>query len=70
MERERLPDVSFEAAVEVTTAKARLLNLTYPPPERVWLPKSQTVSMEEVGPNTYIFTVTGWWADKKGITEK
>ncbi len=68
--REPEPDVTFEGRVEVTTAKARLVFLTYPPPEQVWLPKSQTVSMEEVGENTYIFTVTGWWAAKNGITDR
>lgn len=59
--------VSFEAKVEVTTGKARLLLPTMGP-EQVWCPKSQTVSMTEIdGDGNFMFVVTKWWADKAGI---
>lgn len=59
--------VEFEARVEHSTGKARLLHPTMGPKE-VWCPKSQTVSMGEADVDgNRTFVVTEWWAKRAGI---
>lgn len=58
--------VEFEAAVEVTTAKARLLLPTVGP-DQAWCPKSVTISMTDVGGGLFVFVVHKWWAAKNGL---
>jgi len=66
--REGDPTVEFEGAVEVTTAKAYLVNPTMGSKDQVWLPKSQVVSMTNRDENgVCVFTVTKWWMDRSGM---
>jgi len=67
--REGDPVVQIEASIEVTTAKAYLIHPTMGKLRDVWLPKSQTVSIEDHGENKLI-TVTQWWHDKAGLDEE
>lgn len=60
--------VEFEAKIEMTTAKAYLLDTTMGPSEPVWVPKSQVVEMsdaDEDGNRTFV--VTEWIAKKNGL---
>jgi hypothetical protein len=58
--------VAFEGKVEVTTAKARLIETVFG--AQVWLPKSQTISVGEKDVDgNQEFTVTEWWAKKNGL---
>lgn len=54
----------FEAKIEVTTAKAYLVEMTLG--GRYWCPKSQIVEMGEPdGDGNRVFEVTDWWWKKK-----
>jgi len=65
--REGDETVSFEGKIEHATAKAYLVEPTIG--EKVWVPKSQCVSMSEPdGEGNRMFTVTEWWFGKqKGL---
>jgi hypothetical protein len=64
------PTVELEARIEVTTAKAYLIEPTMGK-KQVWLPKSQTVSMSDLQENGMrTFTVTQWWADQSGVLDE
>lgn len=59
------PTKELEARVEVTTAKAYLIEPTMGMKREVWLPKSQVVSMGEPDEDgNRPFVVTQWWYDK------
>ena len=59
------PTVEIEARIEVTTAKAYLIEPTMGEKLQMWLPKSQTVGMTEADENGLrTFTVTKWWHDR------
>ena|SRR6187402_2556207 len=59
------PTVDVEARVEVSTAKAYLIEPTMGVKKEVWLPKSQVVGMTEPDDNgNRVFTVTEWWYQK------
>jgi hypothetical protein len=64
------PTVELEARIEVTTAKAYLIEPTMGK-KQVWLPKSQTVSMSDLQENGMrTFTVTQWWATQSGVLDE
>jgi hypothetical protein len=64
------PTVELEGRIEVTTAKAYLIEPTTGKKKEVWLPKSQTVSMTEPDENgNRTFVVTEWWHDKAELDE-
>lgn len=64
------PTVQVEGRIEVTTAKAHLIEPTMGKLKEVWLPKSQLVGMTDADENgNRVFTVTQWWADKSEILE-
>jgi hypothetical protein len=65
------PTVDIEARIEVTTAKAYLIEPTMGTKEKVWLPKSQTVQMGEPDENgNRVFTVTEWWYNQAELGEE
>jgi hypothetical protein len=56
------PTIDLEAKIEVTTAKAYLIQPTMGALAEVWVPKSQVVSMSEPDENGLrTFKVTEWW---------
>jgi hypothetical protein len=62
------PTREVEARVEVTTAKAYLIEPTMGRVSQTWLPKSQVVGMTEADENGLrTFTVTEWWYGKSEI---
>ena len=66
------PTKEVEARIEVTTAKAYLIEPTMGLKKQIWLPKSQVVSMSEAdsdGNELRIFTVTEWWFNKAELNE-
>ena len=64
------PIVEIEARIEVTTAKAYLIEPTMGSKQQVWLPKSQTVGMTEADENGLrTFTVTQWWHQRAELDE-
>ena len=64
------PTVEVEARVEVTTAKAYLIEPTMGKVQQTWLPKSQVVQMTDPDENgNRVFTVTLWWYDKADLDE-
>ena len=64
------PTVELEARVEVTTAKAYLIEPVMGTKREVWLPKSQVVSMGEADPDgNRTFVVTDWWYQKAELGE-
>jgi hypothetical protein len=64
------PTVELEARIEVTTAKAYLIEPTMGK-KQVWLPKSQTVQMSDLQENGMrTFTVTEWWANQSGVMDE
>ena len=64
------PTVELEARVEVTTAKAYLIEPVMGAKREVWLPKSQVVSMGEADPDgNRTFVVTEWWYNKAELKE-
>jgi hypothetical protein len=64
------PTVELEARVEVTTAKAYLIEPVMGTKREVWLPKSQVVSMGEADPDgNRQFVVTEWWYQKAELGE-
>jgi hypothetical protein len=64
------PTVEVEARIEITTAKAYLIEPTMSMKSEVWLPKSQVVGMTDPDENGIrIFTVTQWWHDKAELGE-
>jgi len=64
------PTYKFEAKIEVTTAKAYLIEPTMGEKKEVWLPKSQTVSMTEPDENgNRILEVTLWWYNRAEMDE-
>ena len=68
--REGDPTFEFEGRVEVTTAKARLVYPTMGP-EKVWVPKSQTVEIGDPDEHgNCLFLVTEWWASQSGIMDE
>jgi hypothetical protein len=68
--REGDATVEIEGRIEVTTAKAYLIEPTTGPKEEVWLPKSQVVSMSDPDENkNRTFVVTKWWYDKAELNE-
>jgi len=68
--REGDPTVLIEASIEVTTAKAYLIHPTMGKLRDVWLPKSQTVSIEDQGAGeNKLITVTEWWFNQAGLDE-
>lgn len=68
--REGDPTVELEARIEVTTAKAYLIEPTMGK-KQVWLPKSQTVQMSDLQENGMrTFTVTQWWASQSGVMDE
>jgi hypothetical protein len=59
----------FEAKVEVTTAKAYLINPTIG--KSKWVPKSQVKSLSEPDEDgNRIFEVTDWWWKKQEEEEE
>jgi hypothetical protein len=65
------PTVELEATIEVTTAKAYLINPTMGTKREVWLPKSQVVGISDPDENGQkIFTVTKWWADRAEVLDE
>jgi len=66
------PTVMIEASIEVTTAKAYLIHPTMGSKRDVWLPKSQTVQIEDQGNggDNKIITVTEWWYRQAGLNEE
>jgi len=68
--REGDPTVLIEASIEVTTAKAYLIHPTMGKLRDVWLPKSQTVSIEDNGGENKLITVTQWWHRQAGLDEE
>lgn len=68
--REGDATVEVEGRIEVTTAKAYLIEPTMGAKSEVWLPKSQTVAMSEPDENgNRMFTVTKWWYDRAELNE-
>lgn len=68
--REGDPTMELEARIEVTTAKAYLIEPTMGTKQQVWLPKSQVVSMSEPdGNGNRQFVVTEWWYGKAEMDE-
>jgi len=64
------PVVELEARIEVTTAKAYLIEPVMGMKKEVWLPKSQTVSMSDADENgNRTFVVTEWWYNKAELDE-
>ena len=64
------PTVDLEARIEVTTAKAYLIEPVMGMKKEVWLPKSQTVSMSDADENgNRTFVVTEWWYNKAELDE-
>jgi len=64
------PTVELEARIEVTTAKAYLIEPVMGIKQEVWLPKSQVVAMSEPDENgNRTFTVTEWWYNKAEMDE-
>jgi plasmid maintenance system antidote protein VapI len=64
------PTVELEARIEVTTAKAYLIEPVMGMKKEVWLPKSQTVSMSDADENgNRTFVVTEWWHNKAELGE-
>ena len=62
------PVVELEGRIEVTTAKAYLVEPTMGQKREVWIPKSQVVSMTDRDENgNCMFTVTRWWYDRAEI---
>jgi hypothetical protein len=58
--------VEFEGRVEVTTAKAYLVEMTLG--DQVWVPKSQIRNMTEPdAEGNRMFTVTQWWAERNNM---
>jgi len=65
------PTMELEARIEVTTAKAYLIEPTMGSKKEVWLPKSQTVQMSDLQDNGMrTFTVTEWWAKQAGLFDE
>ena len=65
------PTVEIEASIEVTTAKAYLINPTMGTKREVWLPKSQVVGITDPDDNGMkVFTVTRWWYDRAEIGDE
>lgn len=65
------PTVEIEGRIEVTTAKAHLIEPTMGRLKEVWVPKSQIVGMtepDEDGNRT--FTVTQWWYERSELGEQ
>jgi hypothetical protein len=64
------PTYELEARIEVSTAKAYLIEPTMGAKPEVWLPKSQVVGMTEPDENGMrMFTVTEWWYNKAEMGE-
>ena len=65
------PLVTIEARIEVTTAKAYLIEPTMGSKKQVWCPKSQIVEMSEPDENgNRTFEVTEWWIGVSGIRDE
>jgi hypothetical protein len=64
------PTRELEARIEVSTAKAYLIEPTMGMKTEVWLPKSQVVGMTDPDENGQrMFTVTLWWYEKAELGE-
>jgi len=64
------PTVDLEARIEVTTAKAYLIEPVMGTKREVWLPKSQVVSVGEPNEDgNRAFKVTEWWYQKAELDE-
>ncbi len=65
------PLVQIEAMIEVTTAKAYLIEPTMGEKKQVWLPKSQVIEMSDPDENGLrTFAVTEWWFGVSGLGEE
>lgn len=68
--REGDPTVELEARIEVTTAKAYLIEPVMGAKREVWLPKSQVVSVGDANEDgNRLFVVTEWWYKKAELAE-
>jgi len=64
------PTVEVEARIEVTTAKAHLIEPVMGTKREVWLPKSQLVSMSEPNDDgNRTLVVTQWWYNVAELAE-
>lgn len=59
--------VEVECRIEAKTAKAYLIQPTSVGPDECWIPKSQVVSVTDIGNGLFILHITEWIAGKNGL---